>query len=245
MIFSFSRGKVQTDCIALSGKDNAFLILVKEQKYGMDQMTLPKMSRRQLMLGAGVALLTPIPARAGLLSTLSVSSGPSRELMKRAMAALQQHRGSVQALDRIGVVDFSRPSRDPRFFLVDLASGRAQALLVAHGRGSDPAHKGWLERFSNVDGSEASCAGAFVTGGEYVGKHGRSRRLIGLDPSNNNAERRAIVIHAAAYVGEDVVARQGKLGRSQGCFAFSSSDIGSVMERLGPGRLIYADRPVA
>ena len=74
----------------------------------------------------------------------------------------------------------------------------------------------------------------------YYGKHGRSRRLIGLEDANSAALERGIVIHAASYVSEDMAATQGRIGRSQGCFAFSNSDINGVLERLGEGRLLYA-----
>jgi len=112
--------------------------------------------------------------------------------------------------------------------------------LVAHGRGSDPANSGWVERLSNNPGSNASCEGAFLTGVEYYGEHGRSRRLIGLDPDNSMAESRAIVIHAADYVSRDMAVNQGRVGRSQGCFAVSKAEIDDVLELLGPGRLLFA-----
>ena len=54
------------------------------------------------------------------------------------------------------------------------------------------------------------------------------------------AEPRAIVIHAADYVSETMAAAQGLIGRSQGCFAFTAAALGDVMDRLGPGRLIFA-----
>jgi hypothetical protein len=108
----------------------------------------------------------------------------------------------------------NRPSI-PRFYLHDVASGRSLALLVAHGRGSDPDHSGWVERFSNIPGSAASSAGAYVTGDAYYGKHGASRPLIGLDPENSNAEARAIVVHAAPYVNPGIIRERGKLGRSK------------------------------
>ncbi|KPF53936.1 twin-arginine translocation pathway signal protein [Novosphingobium sp. AAP1] len=143
----------------------------------------------------------------------------------------------------IGIVDFSAPSREARFQLVDVASGRVlSSHLVAHGRGSDPANKGWVERLSNEYGSEASCSGSFLTGDTYYGRHGRSRRLIGLDPENNLAQMRGIVIHAASYVGPDIANMQGRVGRSQGCFAVSNTDIDRVLGLLGPGRLLYAAR---
>jgi len=115
-------------------------------------------------------------------------------------------------------------------------------MLVAHGRGSDPAHSGWLRQFSNADGSNASCAGAFVTGDHYVGKHGRSMRLHGLDPTNDQALARAIVVHAAPYVSEAMARDHGKVGRSQGCFTLTHADLAPVLDRLGDGRFLYSDR---
>jgi hypothetical protein len=168
--------------------------------------------------------------------------GNAPRLMDQAMAALAQHGGKVRQRDLIGIVDFAAPSRAPRFHLVDLAAGKVDTLLVAHGKGSDPDHSGWLQKFSNVPGSEASSSGAYVTGEDYIGKHGRSKRLIGLDPSNDLAEDRAIVIHAADYVSLDVVETQGKLGRSQGCFAVRQDDLDTVLARLGEGRMIFAGR---
>ena len=161
---------------------------------------------------------------------------PSAALLGRAHAALLQHRDRLLQTDVIGIVDFSRPSRDTRFFIVDLESGQADAHLVAHGRGSDPAHTGWVKRFSNQPGSYASSSGAYVTGDTYIGGHGRSMRLAGLDVANSNAESRAIVIHAAWYVSPGMAHSTGKLGRSEGCFAVSSASLETVLARLGPGR---------
>jgi hypothetical protein len=167
----------------------------------------------------------------------------SPALLPRALAALDRHSGTVTARDRIGIVDFSVPSRAARFWVVDLAGGSVSApMLVAHGKGSDPANSGWVEHLSNRPGSDASCSGSFVTDEIYMGKHGRSRRLIGLDPENSLAKERGIVIHAASYVGRGLVEAQGRIGRSQGCFAVSPGSIADVLERLGPGRLLFAAR---
>jgi hypothetical protein len=171
-----------------------------------------------------------------------LDDGLSKRLLDRAYGALNRHHSSVMQRDVIGVVDFAAPSRLPRFFLVDLISGQSAAVLVAHGRGSDPDHSGWVERFSNRPGSEASSAGAYLTSDIYSGKHGRSRRLKGLDAENSNVESRGIVIHAAAYVGSNIARSTGKLGRSEGCLAVARDDIDFVLGRLGPGRLIYVDK---
>ncbi|MFA7588303.1 MAG: murein L,D-transpeptidase catalytic domain-containing protein, partial [Novosphingobium sp.] len=130
-------------------------------------------------------------------------------LLPQAMAALDQHRSSVVQRDVMGLVDFSLPSGLPRFHLVDVLNGRVvMTRLVSHGRGSDPGNSGFVQRFSNVPGSNASSKGAFLTGDTYFGKHGRSRRLIGLDPENNLAFPRAIVIHGASYVDSGMAAAQ-------------------------------------
>lgn len=142
----------------------------------------------------------------------------------------------------MAIVDFSAASSEPRFHLIDLVGGGRTTLLVAHGRGSDPANTGWLERFSNRPGSNASSNGSFLTGDSYFGKHGRSRKLIGLDPENEAAERRAIVIHSASYVSQEMARDQARIGRSQGCFAVSQNDLAQVMDRLGPGRLLFAGK---
>jgi L,D-transpeptidase-like protein len=163
-------------------------------------------------------------------------------LLRRALDALERHRDSISSRDFIGVADFSLPSRAPRFHLVNLADGSVRSHLVAHGRGSDPSHTGWLERFSNEPRSNATSAGAYKTGSSYVGAHGHAMRLEGLDATNSNALSRAIVVHAAWYVNEEMIDHAGMLGRSQGCFAVAGSSLPEIMARLGPGRLIYADK---
>ena len=175
--------------------------------------------------------------------TESVDGQIDPSLLRRALDALQQHRDSISHRDFIGVADFSLPSRAPRFHLVNLADGSVQSHLVAHGKGSDPSHTGWLERFSNEPRSNATSAGAYRTGSPYLGAHGRSMRLEGLDPTNSNALSRAIVVHGAWYVNEEMIGHSGMLGRSQGCFAVADSSLPEIMARLGPGRLIYAGKP--
>jgi hypothetical protein len=174
--------------------------------------------------------------------TESVDGQIDPSLLRRALDALEQHHDSISYRDSIGVADFSLPSRAPRFHLVNLAGGGVRSHLVAHGKGSDPAHTGWLERFSNAPRSNATSAGAYRTGSLYVGAHGHSMRLEGLDPTNSNALSRAIVVHGAWYVNEQVIGHSGMLGRSQGCFAVADSSLPEIMGRLGSGRLIYAGK---
>jgi hypothetical protein len=170
----------------------------------------------------------------------SAPSGIDAQLFARAKAALDQHQ--VYARDAIGIADFSQPSSQPRFHLVDLQNGTVESHLVCHGRGSDPEHSGYLQRFSNDFGSYATSSGTYVTDDYYQGKYGLSLRVRGLDWSNNNAESRAIVIHNAWYAEPDMLQIHGQLGRSEGCFAMPRASQLAVMRRLAGGRMIYADK---
>jgi hypothetical protein len=173
-------------------------------------------------------------------AALSAPGGIDPQLFARAKAALDQHKLWIR--DSVGIVDFSKPSAEPRFYVVDLASGAVESHLVAHGRGSDPAHSGYLEKFSNDFGSYASSNGTYTTGDYYDGKYGLSMKVAGLDWSNYNAEPRAIVIHNAWYAEPDMVQQHGMLGRSEGCFAMPKKSQWAVMRKLAGGRMIYADK---
>jgi len=196
------------------------------------------LTRRGLLV-AGTAAGISMAVRPAFAAA---AAGISPDLLGRAKAALDRHREEIANPDLIAIADFSRPSRMTRFHLVDLANGRATSHLVAHGRGSDPKHTGWLERFSNSFGSNATSAGAYRTDGFYTGAHGRSIRLSGLDSSNDNALARGIVVHGAWYVSPAMAASHGVLGRSEGCFALAAASLEEVLARLGPGHMIYADK---
>ncbi len=164
------------------------------------------------------------------------------DLVAIARRELERVGGQASARDRVGIVDFGLASNRPRLHIFGIEAGAVASLLVAHGRGSDPDHRGWVQRFSNVEGSYASSEGAYITGDYYAGRHGHSMRLRGLDPSNSNAEARAIVVHAANYVGEAAARTSGMIGRSEGCFAVEPAHLEQVLGRLGPGRLLIAGK---
>jgi len=211
-----------------------------------------KISRRAFLgasLATGGALITPqtlaAPARQVPLGPNSTPVAPTparpQGVLGEALTALERHRAQIAFADRIGIADYTAHSGEYRFHIADVEAGAiTKSYLVSHGRGSDPANRGFAERFSNVPGSNASSRGSFLTGQEYVGKHGRSRRLHGLEDENDRAFERAIVIHGASYVDESMARNSGRVGRSLGCFAFEQSEIGEVLELLGEGRLLYA-----
>ncbi len=199
------------------------------------------MLSRRTLLGAGASagfLIAAGPA----VSAASASPRIDKALIDRAFAALDRNRRFLKATDVIAIADYAKPSREERLYLLHTDSGLITSYHVAHGRGSDPSHCGYLRHFSNEHGSAASSAGAYVTGDLYHGKYGRSLRLKGLDGSNSNAEARGIVVHSAPYAELDMLDRQGKLGRSEGCFAVSELSLFLMLKRLGPGRLLYSGR---
>lgn len=187
--------------------------------------------------GSVPSTVSPLAAQA---QAPSAPVGIDPQLFARAKAALDQHQ--VYPRDAIGIADFSKPSSEPRFHIVDLQNSTVESHLVCHGRGSDPAHSGYLERFSNDFGSYATSNGTYVTDDYYQGKYGLSLKVRGLDWSNSNAESRAIVIHNAWYAEPEMVQLHGQLGRSEGCFAMPKTSQYAVMRRLAGGRMIYADK---
>ena len=206
-------------------------------------------ARSQSLAEIVAGLQDPLPGQkpgpaAPVYAAPRVSAAPviNPRLLARARAAFDRNRHMLRHTDVVAITDFSKASREPRFYLLNTVSGRVTEHLVSHGRGSDPDHSGWVERFSNAPGSYASSAGAYLTGDFYNGKYAHSLRLIGLEERNNNALARAIVVHGAWYAEPHVAAQYGKLGRSEGCFALSANGLREVSNRLGPGRFLYADK---
>ena len=198
-------------------------------------------NRRGLITGAAATLVAAaLPARV-FAQPYSITEQHRRIL---AVAKEQVARaGSVLwRKDIVGVADFALPSGLPRLHFADLEKGAVRSFLVAHGRGSDPEHDGFLKLFSNQVGSLATSRGAFITYEWYKGKYGTSIRLGGFDPENNNALERAIVLHPAWYANPAMLEKWGKLGRSDGCFAMAEADFNEALWHLSGGRLIYADR---
>jgi hypothetical protein len=140
------------------------------------------------------------------------------------------------------VIDYSLPSRERRLWVLDLVAGSVlMREFVAHGRGTglDVARK-----FSNIPGSLQSSLGAFITGGTYEGQNGQSLRLRGVDRGlNDRAEERAIVVHGAWYVSDEIVRQQGRLGRSEGCPALSEDVAPRVIDLIRDGTVLFSYYP--
>lgn len=162
-------------------------------------------------------------------------------LMERALAAMDIHGHKITRRDRMYLVDFTKFSGDERLYEVDLEGGAVTLMRTCHGRGSDPDHSGYAKTFSNTPESYKSSVGAFATAGAGWGaQQGPNVLLDGLEYTNNNARERAIIVHGADYADPDFLAREGKLGRSYGCFSVAHTDLPRLRERMGDGRLLFA-----
>jgi hypothetical protein len=150
--------------------------------------------------------------------------------------------GTVSDPSTLTVIDYSKASAEKRLWVFDL---RTHALLyeelVAHGKGSGD---NFARAFSNNPESHQSSLGLFETRDTYSGKNGYSLRLKGLDAGfNDRAFERAIVMHGAPYVSEQVVKSLGRLGRSWGCPALRAAVAHEVIDRIRGNGLLFAYYP--
>lgn len=197
-----------------------------------------------LMAAPTIAFSTPPSTTQSLLDSLA-HAAPSldREVLRHALAAMQcaVNNGFAPA-DRLAVIDFSLPSTERRLWIFDLKR-RTLLLrdLVAHGQGSG---ENYATRFSNLDGSHQSSIGLFRTEEPYLGEHGYSLRIDGLEPGiNDRARDRAIVIHAADYVDPSWVDEHGRIGRSHGCPAVRPEVARMVVDSLKGGQFMFSWYP--
>jgi len=205
---------------------------------------------RRLCLSLAVAgmfsqhLLAATPSYQPLVDKLSrVAPGINQQALKHAIAAMQcaVNNGAEPAL-RLAVIDYSQPSSARRLWMFDLQRNRLLLRdFVAHGRMSG---ENFATQFSNAVGSYQSSLGLFRTEETYLGKHGYSLRMDGLERGvNDRARERAIVIHAADYVNPRWISKQGRIGRSLGCPAVRPEVARMVIDNLKGGQFMFSWYP--
>lgn len=136
------------------------------------------------------------------------------------------------------LVDFSMHSKKKRGWLINLKTGKAEAMHVAHGKGSGNG-SGQAVRFSNRNNSKMTSLGLYVTAETYYGSNGFSLRLDGLESTNSLARPRAIVMHGADYMSQSFINEVGRAGRSWGCPAIAQNLKKRVINNLKGGSLLY------
>lgn len=201
------------------------------------------------------AAAAPEPARRSVVSTpagwaplvnsdVVGKSGIATDVLNLALGAVKcaVNSGDIPAPPTLTVIDYSRPSVEPRLWVFDLHTGDLLFKeLVAHGRGSGD---NIAARFSDDANSHESSLGLFVTRDTYIGHNGYSLRLDGLEPGfNDHAMERAIVMHGAPYVNGDTALKLGRLGRSWGCPALRQAVAHQVIDTVRGGGVIFSYFP--
>lgn len=170
------------------------------------------------------------------------AKGLSRETYDLAVAGYNKLTAAGKiSNNKLSIVDFSQASTKKRLYVIDFASKQLLFnTMVAHGKNSGEL---MAKNFSNVAESNQSSLGFYVTAEKYMGKHGLSMRLDGMEKSNSRARERAIVMHAADYVSEGFAKSRGFIGRSWGCPAVSPEVNEQIINAVGNGSCLFIYSP--
>ena len=174
---------------------------------------------------------------------LSRAQGLNPHVLELALNAY--HKLYQQGYDKqqmLTIIDYSKPSTERRLWVIDLKSLEVPFYeLVAHGKNSGD---NVPDQFSDKPESLASSIGVYLTGNPYMGKHGYSLHLQGLEAGfNDKAYAREIVLHAASYVSESFAKIHGRLGRSWGCPAVSQAVSTPMINNIKQGTVLVAYYP--
>ncbi|BDQ12916.1 MAG: murein L,D-transpeptidase catalytic domain family protein [Chitinophagaceae bacterium] len=186
----------------------------------------------------------PIEGWKNTAAALSSKFNISIEALQNAVKVYQQLKlaGQLNNQQFLTIADFSKPSSEKRLFIINMEKMELVfKSLVAHGRNSGTL---MAEKFSNKMESYQSSMGFFITGNVYNGKHGMSLQLEGIEAGiNDKAKQRAIVIHGADYVNEQLIKKQGYIGRSLGCPAVPNNQVKDIIETIKGSSLFYIHTP--
>ena len=172
------------------------------------------------------------------------SLGLGRQVFDYAMQGFNfmKEMGTLGNDQIISIADFSKPSSQKRLFIIDLKNYKILFnTYVAHGMQSG---KEFASQFSNMPESNKSSLGFYGTLGTYMGGNGYSLRLQGMERGiNDNANKRAIVMHGAGYVDERLINSQGYIGRSYGCPAVPQRLNKSIIDKIKNGTCLFIFSP--
>ena len=136
-----------------------------------------------------------------LMSCEGHSQSTSVQIPKERISELKNFLKDKKYNQNLAVfINFKIKSGKYRYFVYDLKNDKIlQSAIVAHGSGSNV--EGQL-KFSNTENSYQSSLGKYEIKESYTGQFGKSYRLDGLDSTNSNARKRAIVLHSLGCVSD-------------------------------------------
>lgn len=171
------------------------------------------------------------------------ATGLDKVVLKRAVDAFEvAHTKGLAKNHFLTIIDYSKPSKEKRFWVIDMNTGKVKyETHVAHGKNSGYATS---NKFSNTPNSKASSIGVFLTKSPYIGRNGYSLRMEGLEKGfNDNAMKRAIVIHGSTYVSEAVAKSQGRVGLSWGCPALPKNLSKEIIDTIKNDAVVFSYYP--
>jgi hypothetical protein len=172
------------------------------------------------------------------------SKGLTRQVFDYALKGFyfMREMGMLENKEIISIIDFSKPSSEKRLFIIDLQNVKLLfKTYVAHGANSG---KAFAKIFSNAVSSNKSSLGFYETLNTYEGGNGYSLRLQGMEQGiNDNANKRAIVLHGAGYVDERLIHSQGYIGRSWGCPAVPQALHRPIIDKIKNGSCLFIFSP--
>jgi L,D-transpeptidase-like protein len=189
--------------------------------------------------------VSSIPSAVSVYDSLRLNlAGLNRTAFELAQQGFEKlkEQGTILNDNIISIIDFSLPSTEKRLYVVDLKNYQVlYKTYVAHGRNSGTV---MANSFSNNPSSFKSSLGFYKTLGTYVGKHGYSLKLQGLEEGiNDKALERAIVMHGADYVNPSYIPKLGYIGRSQGCPAVSAREATPIINTIKNGSCLFIYSP--
>lgn len=183
----------------------------------------------------------------------------SDRMLEKTLAVFLRNQTLIPNQHFISIFDHTQPASAKRFVVIDLWEGTAKGYRSAHGRGSDPKHKGIAQYFGNDPrgNSYKSSLGCALTNHRYRARkvtkqepRGRwALSILGFEGSNDQSCDRGMYMHAAPYVDyQKNVIDSKKIyanapGRSWGCPAFTYKERDEVFDQIDGGGLFCAWGP--
>jgi hypothetical protein len=210
-------------------------------KYFITVLLLSLFSLQSFKIDAPIPTNETSAVRASLLADkLDINS----EAVRMAIIGYEKLKqlGKLTNMRYLTIADFSKPSNEKRLYIIDMQNQvMLMQTLVAHGRNSGML---FAKSFSNKTASFQSSLGFYVTGNPYIGKHGTSLELNGVEQGiNDKAKERAIVIHGADYVSNNFVKTQGYAGRSLGCPAVPNKEVKAIIQAIKGASCLFVYAP--